>query len=153
MSTVFRVGDISPWKYFSGVSIVLGILFAALRPEGTADHGRIAALLQWLAQAMIPMALCILAHLALHRSASFDRLNSWLKLLASGSFGAFLFSPLAYGIDLLLGDSPSPGNSHLAEWLDEFSAVLVPVTFTWVAINAPFHLGYAFRQEVVASPA
>ena len=150
MSAVFRVGDLSPWKYFLGVSIVLGILFAALRPEGTAHHGRIPELLQWLAQAMIPMALCIVAHLALHRSAAFDHLNPWMKLLFSGFLGAFLFSPVAYGIDLLLGDWPDLGNSHLAEWLDELGAVLVPVAFTWVAINAPFRLGYAFRREVVA---
>ncbi|MBP7829150.1 MAG: LytTR family transcriptional regulator DNA-binding domain-containing protein [Kiritimatiellae bacterium] len=153
MSAVFRVGDLSPWKYFLGVSIALGILFAALRPEGTADRGHIPALLQWLAQAMIPMALCIVAHLALHRSSAFDRLNPWLKLLASGGLGAFLFSPVAYGIDLLLGDGPSPGHSHLAGWLDELGAVLVPVAFTWVAVNAPFRLGYSFRREVVAPPA
>lgn len=152
MSTVFRIGDLSPWKYFLGVSIALGILFAVLRPEGTAAHGHIPALLQWLAQAMIPMALCILAHQMLHRSAAFDRLNPWLKLLASGCLGAFLFSPVAYGVDLVLGDWPPPGRSHLAEWMDELGAVLVPVAFTWVAINAPFRLGYSFRREMVVPP-
>ena len=152
MSAVFRVGDLSPWKYFLGVSIVLGILFAALRPEGTTDHGGLPALLQWLAQAMIPMAFCIVAHLALHRSATFDRLNPWLKLLASGCLGALLFSPVAYGIDLLLGEGLGQGHSHLAEWLDEFGAVLLPVAFTWVAINLPFRLGYAFRREVAVPP-
>jgi hypothetical protein len=153
MSTAFRIGDPTPWKYFLGVSVALGVVFAALGPEGTSDRGILPALLQWLAQAMIPMALCIAAHLALHRAAAFDRLNPWAKLLASGVLGAVLFSPLAYGIDLLLGDWPAPGGSHVAEWLDELGAVLVPVAFTWVAINAPFQLGYSFRREFAAAPA
>lgn len=153
MSPVFRIGDPTPWKYFLGVSVALGILFAALGPEGTASRGAIPALLQWLAQAMIPMALCIAAHLALHRAAAFDRLNPWLKLLASGLLGAVLFSPLAYGIDMLLGAGPVPGGSHAVAWRDELGAVLVPVAFTWVAINAPFQLGYTFRREVDAVPA
>jgi hypothetical protein len=150
MKKVFDVGDLTPWKYFLGVSIALGILIASLSPEGTTDRGIILALLQWLAQAIIPMALCIAAHLALHRSASFDRLNPWLKLLASGCVGAFLFSPIAYGIDLLLVDWPAPGISHAAEWLEELSAVIVPVAFTWVAMNAPFQFGYSLRQETSA---
>ena len=152
MRSIFHVGDPTPWKYFLGVSIALGILFVALGPEGTTGRGIIPSLLQWMAQAIIPMALCIAAHLALHRSAPFDRLNPWLKLLASGCLGAFLFSPIAYGIDLLLGEWPTPGTSHMAEWLNELGAVIVPVAFTWVAINAPFQLGYSFRREVGTAP-
>jgi len=152
MRAVFRVGDPTPWKYFLGVSIALGVLFAALGPEGTTKHGVIPSLFQWLAQAIIPMALCIAAHLALHQSATFDRLNPWLKLLASGCLGAFLFAPIAYGIDLVLVEWPEPGTSHLSGWLDELGAVIVPVAFTWVAINAPFQLGYSLRREVNAAP-
>ncbi|HMO50534.1 MAG TPA: LytTR family DNA-binding domain-containing protein [Kiritimatiellia bacterium] len=152
MRAVFRVGDPTPWKYFLGISIALGVLFAALGPEGTTKNGVIPALVQWLAQAIIPMALCIAAHLALHQSATFDRLNPWLKLLASGCLGAFLFAPIAYGIDLVLVEWPAPGVSHLAGWLEELGAVLVPVAFTWIAINAPFQLGYSLRREVAAVP-
>lgn len=152
MRSIFHVGDLAPWKYFLGVSIALGILFAALGPEGTTGRGIIVSLFQWLAQAMIPMALCIAAHLTLHRPAPFDRLNPWLKLLGSGCLGALLFSPIAYGIDLLLGEWPTSGISHMDEWLIELGAVIVPVAFTWVAINAPFQLGYSFRREVNAAP-
>jgi hypothetical protein len=150
---VFHIGDPTPWKYFLGVSIALGVLFAALGPEGTTDLGAIPALFQWLAQAMIPMALCIAAHISLHRSGPFDRLNPWLKLLVSGCAGAVLFSPIAYGIDLLLGMGPTPGTPHASEWLNELGAVIVPVAFSWVAINAPFQLGYSFRREVHTAPA
>ena len=153
MQKVFHVGDLTPWRYFLGVSIALGILIASLSPEGTTDLGFMFALLQWLAQAIIPISFCIAAHLALHRSAPFDRLNPWLKLLVSGCAGAFLFSPIAYGIDLLLGATPEPGISLAADWLEELGAVIVPVAFTWVAMNAPFQLGYSFRQQVNTAPA
>lgn len=146
MQKIFQVGDLNPWKYFLGVSIALGILFASLGPEGTTERGVVPSLVQWLAQAIIPMALCIAAQLALHRSSPFDRLNPWLKLMFSGCVGALLFSPVAYGIDLILGEPPAPGLSHAAGWLEEFGAVIVPVAFTWVAVNAPFQLGYSFRQ-------
>jgi len=152
MRNIFHIGDPTPWKYFLGVSVALGILFAALEPEGTTDSGVMASLFQWLAQTMIPMALCIAAHITLHLSAPFDRLDPWFKLVVSGCFGAILFSPLAYGIDLLLGENPVSGTLHIAEWLDELGAVIVPVAFTWVVINAPFQLGYSFRREVNTAP-
>lgn len=99
------------------------------------------------------MGLCIAAHLSLHRSGPFDRLNPWFKLLVSGCAGAFLFSPIAYGIDLLLGVGPMPGASHFSEWLNELGAVIVPVVIAWVATNAPFQLGYSFRRELDTAPA
>lgn len=40
----------------------------------------------------------------------------------------------------------------MAGWFNELGAVIVPVAFTWVAINAPFQLGYSFRREVAAAP-
>jgi len=152
MQRIFQIGDLTPWKYFLGVSIALGIIFAALGPEGTTDRGIILSIIQWLAQVMIPMALCIIAHQALHRSAFFDRMNPWLKLLASGCAGAVLFSPIAYGIDLLLVAWPASGRSHPAEWLDELGAVITPVAITWIAINIPFQIGYSFRRETAIEP-
>ncbi len=152
MRNIFHIGDPTPWKYFFWVSIALGILFAALEPEGTTARGILPVLFQWLSQAVIPMAFCIAAHLILHRSAPFDRLNPWIKLLASGCMGALLFSPIAYGIDILFDEWPTPGTSHLAEWLYELSAVIVPIAITWVAINIPFQIGYTYRREVEAAP-
>ncbi len=153
MNGVFRVGDPSPWKYFLAVSVGLGVVFAALGPEGSGDRGPVLTLLQWQAQTMIPMSACVLGHLALHRSAAFDRLNPWAKLLISGGLGAFLFSPVAYGIDLLLGESPGPGASHLDGWLDELGSVSAPIVLSWVAVNAPFQLGYSFRRADVDTSA
>lgn len=153
MNGVFRVGDPSPWKYFLAVSVGLGVVFAALGPEGSGDRGLVLTILQWQAQTMIPMAACVIGHLALHRSAAFDRLNPWAKLPISGGLGAFLFSPVAYGIDLLLGEWPAPGASHLGGWLDELGSVSAPIVLAWVAVNAPFQLGYSFRREDADTPA
>lgn len=147
MKTIFRLGDVPPWKYFLAVAIALGLLFAMLGPEGTTGRGPVWAVLQWLAQSILPMALAIGAHLALHRSSRFDQLNPWQKLFLSGSLGALVFSPLAYGLDLALGAGEAEGaRGHLAGWLEELAAVYFPVTFTWVLINIPFTLGYEFRR-------
>ena len=151
MKAMFRVGDASPWKYFLGVSIALGIIFASLSPEGTTARGPVTTLIQWLAQVMIPMALCISAHVALHRLVRFERLNPWLKLLGSGCMGAVFFSPIAYGIDLFFGGGSAAGVSFLSGCLEELGAVIMPVVFTWIAINTPFQLGFSLRREIVTT--
>lgn len=148
VQSIFQTGDLTPGRYFLGVSIALGILFTALGPEGTATGGVMVPLFQWLAQAMIPMVLCIAAHIILNQSALFDRLHPWPKLLVSGCVGATLFSPIAYGIDFLLAEGSTSGTLNIVEWLEELGAVIVPVTITWVFINAPFQLGYSFRQKL-----
>ena len=147
MNAIFRLGDVPPRKYFLAVAIALGLLFAMLGPEGTTARGPVWAVLQWLAQSILPMALAIGAHLVLHRSSRFDQFHPWLKLFLSGSLGALVFSPLAYGLDLVLGAGEEQGaRGHLAGWLDELAGVYLPVTFAWVLINIPFTLGYEFRR-------
>jgi hypothetical protein len=143
MNSVFRTGDVAPWKYFAGVALVLAVLFALMGPEGTTDRGLLTALLQWGAQAALPMALAMGAHIMLHTFRSFDHLRPWLKLVLSGSTGAVLFAPVAYLIDLTLGLEPAPASGQVlpAVW-NEFAALYLPVTLVWVAINLPFVLGY-----------
>lgn len=144
MNDLFKTGAVSPLRYFGLLALVLGVLFALLNPEGTTDRGFGWALVQWLAQAAVPMALGIGSHLGLHRLPRFDRLNPWVKLTVSGLFAALLFAPVAHVIDVMLGVDEGPlGWTGL---LEEAGGVLLPVTFAWVAINAPFVLGYRWEQ-------
>lgn len=144
MNDVFRTGDVSPIRYFGLLAIMLGILFALLNPEGTTDRGFPFALVQWLVQTVAPMGLGILSHRLLHQSRRLDRLHPWLKLTVSGACAAVLFSPLAFGVDHALGVDEEPFG--WSGWGDELGGVFLPVTFAWVAINAPFVLGYQWQR-------
>lgn len=145
MQDLFKTGAVSPLRYFGVAALVLGVLFALLNPEGTTDRGFVLALVQWLAQAVLPMALGIGAHRVLHRSRRFDQWNPWLKLAMSGAVAAVVFAPVSFGIDVLVGADEGPLNGW--ELLDEVGGVLLPVTFAWVAINAPFVLGYRWERH------
>jgi len=144
MNELFGTGAVSPRRYFGVVALLLGVLFAMLNPEGTTDRGVIVALVQWMAQVVIPMGLAIMSHRVLHLHRRFDRLHPWLKLTISGAVASLLFSPLAYGIDHAL---EVDGRAMTwAGWLEEWGAVTLPVTFAWVAINMPFVLGYRWER-------
>ncbi len=146
MSSVFRFGDVSARTYFAVTALLLGVLFALLGPEGTTERGFAPALAQWTIQVSLPMLFAVVMHVALHRVTRFDRWNPWAKLLISGSVAAFMFSPVAYGLDLVLVDG-EPAASHLAAWTRELVGVYPPVVFTWLIINLPFNLGYRIQRE------
>ena len=144
MNGHFNLGDLDARVYFFGTASLLGLLFAFISADSE-NLGFGASLLIWQAQTVLPIGLVILCHLLLERSTQISRLNGWTQLVLSGCVGATLFSPLALGLDLVLVDE-APPESLLLEFLDEWSAVLPPVTIAWVAINAPWMLGYKFTQ-------
>jgi hypothetical protein len=150
MQELFKTGAVSPIRYFGVAALVLGVLFALLNPEGTTDQGFFLALLQWVVQAAVPMALGIGAHRLLHLSRRFDQANPWLKLAVSGVVAALAFAPLSFAIDVVVGADEGPWG--WAELMDEVGGVVLPVTFAWVAINAPFVLGYRWEREALREP-
>ena len=143
MNGQFDIGAISPTKYFFSIAVVLGLLFAMI----STDQDRHIALifLQWQLQAVVPMALMIGTHRLLLNSGLFAALNPWLGLAISGVIGATLFSPVALGIDFWL-DGAVPG-SLAAELFDEWLSVAPPVTLCWLALNAPWQLGYRLEKS------
>jgi hypothetical protein len=89
------------------------------------------------------MALMVGSQLLLARLPAFEQLNTWWQLALSGLMGATLFTPLALGLDAwLFGDPIS-----WTELADEFLGVVPPVVTCWLAINAPWVLG--FRLQVM----
>ena len=148
MNGQFEIGGISPTKYFFSIAVVLGLLFAMI----STDQDRHFALvfLQWQLQAVVPMALMIGAHRLLFNSGLFAALNPWLGLAISGLTGATLFSPVALGIDCWLDGAPC-GNLA-AELVDEWLNVVPPVTICWLALNAPWQLGYRLEKSQESGP-
>lgn len=141
MNGQFDLGEVTPLRYFAAIAVVVGLLFGFI--TGGSDTTPLPLrLLQWQLQSCLPMALMVAAQLMLARVPAFERLNTWWQLVLSGLLGATLFTPLALGIDAwLFGDPIS-----WAELADEFLGVVPPVVICWLAINAPWVLG--FRLQV-----
>ena len=143
MSGQFEIGGITPTRYFFPIAIVLGLLFAMISTDQ--EQALWLIFVQWQLQTVIPIALLIGAHILLLRSAWFAGLNPWLTLGLSGGLGGSLFAPIALAIDLWLdpSSSTSPFKSELFhEWL----SVVPPITVCWMALNAPWLLGYRLEK-------
>ena len=145
MNGHFNIGAITPTKYFFSIAIILGLLFAMT----SVDQEKPTALvfLQWQLQTVVPMALLIVAHMLLMGIRRFSDLNPWLALIISGVIGATLFAPVALLIDLWL-ETASPV-SFIGELLDEWGSVVLPVTICWLALNAPWLLGYRLEKNAL----
>lgn len=143
MNGHFDIGGVTPTRYFFSIAVVLGLLFAFT--SGDDGQALWLVVLQWQLQSVVPMALLIGAHILLLRSASFTRLNGWFALGLSGTLGATLFAPVALGIEILL--EPGPRMTNLAaELVNEWISVAPPVVISWIALNAPWILGYRLEQ-------
>ncbi|GGW66262.1 LytTR family DNA-binding domain-containing protein [Alishewanella tabrizica] len=138
----FDFGDVSPIRYFLSIALILALLFALI--DNSHNLPFWLQLLLWLYQSFIPMAFMLLSHKSLAHFDFFQSLNPWLKLLLSGLVGALCFVPLALAIDLLLALEDMPRN--LISWTTaishEISGVVPPVVMCWLAINAPWVMGF-----------
>lgn len=146
MNGQFEIGEITPARYFFGIAAVLGLLFALITPGTGQDWDLLKRLFQWQLQTLGPMAFLIAVHLLLDRLSAFDRLNPWLKLFYSGLLGALLFSPLALLLDVWLVNEIVETTNWLHAWLRELGGFLPPVTICWIAINAPWLLGFRLKK-------
>lgn len=153
----FELGDIAPAKYFAWVAILLAFLFSLV--ANNEDEPYLVNLLQWLFQSIVPMALMVLSFKLVLSAARFNQLNPWLRLLIAGCAGALLFVPFALLLDVWLGHDPQPASAMaiLSALTDEAAGVMPPVVLCWLAINAPWVLGFKVvksRQaaEVPAEP-
>lgn len=137
----FELGEVAPIRYFLSIALVLGLLFSMVTDS---QHALWIHLLRWMVQSIVPMALMILSYKVLGHLAWFYVRDPWLKLVLSGSVGALLFVPGALLLDIGLQDDPVP--TSLLAWLgalgDEIRGVVPPVVLCWLAINAPWVMGF-----------
>lgn len=145
MNGTFRFGEVRPVDYFVTVALVSGIAFGLISStDGFVAHA--ISLTQWTLQTTLGIGLIVLAHRGLQQFAAFERLGPWQQLLLSGLTGAALFTPPALMIDLVFEGEPLPASfaAVLLTALDEYTGAVVPMTVVWVAINAPFVMGFRF---------
>ena len=145
MNGQFDFGAIDPVRYFASIAVGLGLVFALIA-EPNEDLAFWQHLLLWQFQALTPMALMILSHLLLMKSPPFRNANNWVQLLFSGIGGIILFTPLAMTLDLLLMSEATTSQGLLSDLLEEFTNVAPPVVVTWIAINAPWLIGYRMQK-------
>ena len=152
MNGQLELGELTPARYFTGIAVAVGLMFGFVtEPRGSNPH-TLVHFAQWQLQALLPMALLVLSHVALARFTQLERLSRWLQLLVSGVVGAVLFAPLATLLDVVLSGEHIDG-SWLLAIADEFAAAAPPVVVCWVGINAPWVLGLKFsRSSADAAP-
>jgi len=141
---------VSVQKYFLFSSLALVVIFAWMEPAGAAGMGFWKGLVFWAIQIAILIPLLIaVQHLASHYCNLKTPLTPWMQTGLSGVVAALLFAPVAYALDMLLAIPENEPPMGLAWGLvDEALAVVVPVTVTWLALNAPwiFQLDFSRRQ-------
>ena len=142
MNGQFDFGGITPTHYFFFIAVVLGLLFAFVSSEQ--DQAILLLLLQWQAQTLIPIALLVLVHMGLLKLELFARLSPWVSLSISGVIGASLFSPVALVLDLWV--EAEAGVFTVSELIEEWLGLMPPIAVSWVAINAPWVLGYKVEK-------
>lgn len=149
MSGYFNLGDISPRNYFLVISSCLGLLFAWISRDGS-NVPILQLIIVWQANALVSIGIAISVHILLLKHAHISKVNPWLQLVLSGIIGSTLFSPIALLIDFVLMNEPIPANIA-SEWMDEYEGVAPSVTFAWIAMNAPWLMGYRFEKHSIDS--
>lgn len=140
---------VSVQQYFFFSSLALVVIFAWMEPAGSAGLGFGKGLVFWTIQISILIPLSItLQHLASHYVTFEAPQTPWIQTALSGVVAALLFVPIAYFLDILFAIPEDEGSmSIVGGLLDEASGVVVPVTVTWLALNAPWILQLDFSKK------
>lgn len=150
MNGQFDLGAVTPFRYFFGIAVVLGLILGFTNTDEEAV-GQLVTLLLWQLQVVGVMGCFVGAHVLLLRSGWFERQGPWWQLGISGLLGVAVFAPAGMLLDIWLLAEPLPGD-WLAEIVDEFLGIAPPAILCWVAINVPWVLGFRLeRQEVPPS--
>ncbi len=144
------------FAYYFWIGIALILIFTVLEPVGTEDAGLFKRFIIWTIQIGLLLPLLIGLHILLQAIGVFNNLNPWVKLTLSGLLGSVFFIPLGLYIDYLFAmDDWSAINGSkevVSAVIDESGGIVLSVTMTWIAINAPRILQINFREQKVAAP-
>lgn len=140
---------VSVRQYFFFSSLVLIVIFAWMEPVGTAGMSFGKGLIFWTIQISILMPLLIyIQHFASHYVTLKSSQTAWIQTALSGVITSLLFVPVAYFLDTLFAiPEDETSISLLHGLLDEALGVVLPVTVTWLALNAPWILQLDFSKK------
>jgi len=148
----FNSTAVSVEKYFLWSSLALVVIFAWMEPAGASGIGFWKGLVFWTIQLSLLIPLLITTQTyASHFIKIKVRQAPWLQTALSGVVAALLFVPMAYFLDLVFAIPDNAVSAGLVPGLiDEASGVVVPVTVTWLALNAPWIVQLDFSKRHVA---
>lgn len=151
----FNSAGVSVEKYFFWSSIALVVIFAWMEPVGAAGIGFWKGLLFWSIQIAILIPLLIATqHYVSHYLTLRVPQAPWVQTASAGVVAALLFVPVAYCLDMVFAFPDEDGPAGLIpELIEEARGVVVPVTVTWLALNAPwiFQLDFSRRRAELAT--
>jgi hypothetical protein len=157
----FKSTDVSVERYFIFSSLALIVVFAWMEPSGAAGIGFLKGLVFWTIQISILIPLLILTqHVVSHskRLGLTKRRNEsnlplltletpWTQTALSGVLASIVFVPIGYFLDTLFAIPNNESSGGIIFGLiDEAAGVIVPVTVTWLALNAPWILQLDFSR-------
>ncbi len=153
MQPLWDSTDLRPTPYFYGGATVLGLLFA-FSSSTVSPLSLPFLLLLWLGQTLLPVAMLIKSQQFWQHRAWTQRLSPWLQLTLAGFTGSVLFCGPALMIDVAVGLEPWYHSPML--WLQalgkEVLGVTPVVTLAWVALNAPWVLGWRLVRTLHQAP-
>lgn len=146
---------VSVEKYFLFSSLALIVVFAWMEPAGAAGIGFGKGLIFWTIQISILIPLLIaVQHVASHYVTLKAPQAPWIQTALSGVVAALLYVPIGYSLDTLFAIPDNASSMGILFGLcDEASGVVVPVTVTWLALNAPwiFQLDFSKRHADIVT--
>ncbi len=138
----------SSWEtYLLCCIAALTLVFWTLNPSVSEELGQGERFAFWLSHVALAVGLLRFSQIALQKFAALDSLPAILQVIVAGLLGAVFFTPFAVGLDAVFvrfgSLSPDPEETWFMTGVTEFSSFVVPLTFTWLLINAPllFALG------------
>lgn len=144
MNGRFEMGDIAPSTYFFTIAVACGLAFAAIADAPNGVVPGLINIVQWQLQTVVPMLLLVLSHTVLQKIIGFKQFNPMVALCCSAISGCVIFTPIALVIENVLGQVKGP--FQLSTLLKEFAAITPPITIVWIAVNAPWVLGYRVNR-------
>ena len=152
MNGQIKLGQLRPINYFLSVAGLIGLMFAFVAPDDNLRYGWLGHFIHWQLQTVVPMLFAIAIHFSLSTIGQLRQLNSWVKLSITGVLTGLIFTPIALISDSLLSYEVINESVTLA-LRDELLVVAPPITVFWVAVNAPFILGWRLNKvEAIIEP-
>lgn len=144
MNRHFRLGDIDPLHYFSGIAFILGCVFSFISDEQNFPFWVV--FVQWQIQAFATIAFFVLSHQLLF--GRLGHLSEWARLIIAGVIASIFFTPFSLLIDVFWLETESYSLPFLIEeWLN----MAPPAILCWVMINLPWVMGIEFSSIKKAS--
>lgn len=153
MNGQFQLGQITPWRYFLAVAVVVGLVLGLTTPDEDEPFS-ITAMLAWQIQSLVAMGMLVFFQISFGRLSRYRQLGPWGQLILSGLAACLVIAPVYLLLDIGTGLNELPESA--AQWrlaiTEEILGFTPPILLTWVAINAPFCLGYQFVSDVAIDP-